>query len=76
MDDGILELSTKCDPRDGFQVAAETRAWLTAQGIELGGTQQTKTRTALEFYAAELHVGHSTASHRLTWPSQPLEVSR
>ena len=53
----ILELSTKCEPREGFQVAAETRAWLTAQGIELGGTQQTKTRTALEFYAAELTSG-------------------
>ncbi len=50
----ILELSTKCLPSEGFQVAAETRAYLGAQGIDLGGEQQTKTKTALEFFAKEL----------------------
>ena len=50
----ILELSTKCLPSEGFQVAAETRAYLGAQGINLGGEQQTKTKTALEFFAKEL----------------------
>jgi len=50
----ILELSTKCLPNEGFQVAAETRAYLGAQGINLGGEQQTKTKTALEFFAKEL----------------------
>ena len=47
----ILELSTKCAPGDAFQVAAESRAFLTALGIDLGDEQQTKTRTALEYFA-------------------------
>jgi hypothetical protein len=53
----ILELSTKCAPAEAFQVAAEERAFLSAKGIDLGGVQQTKTRTALEFFAAELKAG-------------------
>lgn len=48
----ILELSTKCKPGEAFQVAAEARADLSARGVDLGGEQQTKTRTALEFFAA------------------------
>jgi hypothetical protein len=51
----ILELSTKCDPSEGFQVAAETRAYLAGRGVNLFGEQQTKTRTALEFFAREAH---------------------
>jgi hypothetical protein len=50
----ILELSTKCLPAQTFQVAAEVRAYLASQGVELGGVQQTKTKTALEFYAGQL----------------------
>jgi hypothetical protein len=48
----ILELSTKCPPPDAFRVAAEARAYLLEQGLRLDGQQQTKTKTALEFYAA------------------------
>ena len=48
----ILELSTKCAPAEAFQVAAETRAFLSGLGIGLGDAQQTKTRTALEYFAA------------------------
>jgi hypothetical protein len=47
----ILELSTKCAPANAFDVAARTRAFLAKQGIDLTGEQQTKTRTALEFFA-------------------------
>jgi hypothetical protein len=47
----ILELSTKCEPGETFQVAAESRAFLTSRGVDLEGEQQTKTRTALEFFA-------------------------
>ena len=47
----ILELSTKCLPQDAMQVAGETRAYLVDHGINLDGEQQTKTKTALEFYA-------------------------
>jgi hypothetical protein len=50
----ILELSTKCAPSEAFQVAAEGRGFLGSKGIELGGAQSTKTRTALEFFANEL----------------------
>jgi hypothetical protein len=48
----ILELSTKCTPPEAFQVAAETRAFLTKRGVDLSGEQQTKTRTALEFFSS------------------------
>jgi hypothetical protein len=47
----VLELSTRCATTEAFQVAAETRAYLAAHGIELTGEQQTKTRKALEFFA-------------------------
>jgi hypothetical protein len=50
----ILELSTKCEPGEAFQVAAEARAFLSSRGIDLSGTQQTKTRTALDFFAGQL----------------------
>jgi hypothetical protein len=52
----ILELSTKCAPPEAFQVSAEARAFLTERGITLEGEQQTKTRTALEFFAGRLSV--------------------
>jgi hypothetical protein len=50
----ILELSTKCLPREAFQVAAEARAYLAERGVPLTGEQQTKTKTALEFFARQL----------------------
>jgi hypothetical protein len=49
----ILELSTKCAPKEMFQVAAETRAFLHASGVELSGDQQTKTAAALRYFAAK-----------------------
>lgn len=50
----ILELSTKCAPSEAFQVAAEARAFLAKKGLDLSGEQQTKTKTALEFFSKEL----------------------
>jgi hypothetical protein len=50
----ILELSTRCETDEAFQVAALTRAFLTERGIDLSGEQETKTRRALEFFAREL----------------------
>jgi hypothetical protein len=50
----ILELSTKCLPSEAFQVAVETRAFLSQKGIDLGGDQATKTRKALDFFSADL----------------------
>ena len=40
-------------PAEMFQVAAEARAYLGEAGIDLAGQQQTKTKTALEFFAKE-----------------------
>jgi hypothetical protein len=48
----ILELSRKCLPDEALEAAVETRAFLTDAGIDLGGIQETKTRAALEFFAA------------------------
>ena len=50
----ILELSAKCAPAVGFQVAAEMRAFLASRGVDLYGEQQTKTRAALEFFSKDL----------------------
>jgi hypothetical protein len=53
----ILELSTKCEPTETFEAAAEARAFLAGRGIDLSAEQQTKTRKALEFFASELGEG-------------------
>jgi hypothetical protein len=53
----IFELSTKCLPSEAFQIAAEARVFLSKHGVDVSGEQQTKTRTALEFFAAELATG-------------------
>jgi len=50
----ILELSTKCTPADAFQVAAESRSFLTEHGVDLSGEQQTKTKNALEYFSQGL----------------------
>jgi hypothetical protein len=50
----ILELSTRCETTEAFQVAAEARAFLVKSGVDLSGEQETKTRKALEFFAQEL----------------------
>jgi len=49
----IVELSAKAPPSDAFQAAAELRAFLAGKGLDVSGEQQTKTKTALEFFAAE-----------------------
>jgi hypothetical protein len=50
----ILELSTKCAPKETANVAAETRRFLVSHGIDLSGEQQTKTKKALEFFSQRL----------------------
>jgi hypothetical protein len=49
----ILELSTKCLPMDAWKVASTVRGYLAGRGVPIAGNQQTKTRTALDFFAAE-----------------------
>jgi hypothetical protein len=58
----ILELSTKCEPSEAFQAAAEARAFLSSRGIDLDTPQETKTRTALEFFSKELGNGSERKS--------------
>src|SRR5262245_12160204 len=53
----VLELSTRADTKEAFQVAAEARAYLTRQGIDLSGEQETKTKKALEYFAGTLKSG-------------------
>lgn len=50
----ILELSLKCQPDEAFEVAASAKAFLTDQGVDLGAAQQTKTTSALSFFADEV----------------------
>jgi hypothetical protein len=50
----ILELSTKCETTEAFEVAAETRVFLAEHGIDLLAEPQTKTKSALRFFANEL----------------------
>ncbi len=49
-----LEISAKAAPSEAFQVAQELKAYLSDNGIELTGNQQTKTRAAMEFFKPEV----------------------
>jgi hypothetical protein len=62
----IFELSTKCEPSEAFQVAAEARAFLSSKGIDLDTEQQTKTRTALEYFAEQLKKVKKPAGKKAT----------
>jgi len=53
----VLELSTRAATNEAFQVAAEARAFLGSQGVDLSGEQQTKTKKALEYFAGTLKKG-------------------
>jgi hypothetical protein len=48
----IVELSTKARPDEAFQVAAEAKAFLLSKEVDLTSEQQTKTKTALEFFTS------------------------
>jgi hypothetical protein len=50
----ILELSTKCAPAEALDVAARAKMFLVDHGVDLTGEQQTKTRTALEYFAGSM----------------------
>ena len=48
----IAELSTKCAPADWFEATTQSRDYLTGLGVSMSGEQATKTRAALEYFAA------------------------
>ena len=50
----IIELSTKCPPAELAEAAVEARSFLTERGVDLSGKQETKTKTALDFFVREL----------------------
>jgi len=50
----ILELSTKCAPAEAITAGRDLRKFMEGRGIDLDSEQQTKTKTALEFFSAEL----------------------
>lgn len=47
----ILELSTKAEPNESYQVAANFKAYLAEIGVPLSESQETKTKSALEFFS-------------------------
>jgi hypothetical protein len=49
----VVELSTKTAPSEAFQAGLEWRAFLETAGIDISGEQQTKTRTALEYFTRD-----------------------
>ena len=51
----ILEMSTKGDPSEAFQLAAEFRAFLTDCGISAAVKTVTKTSTALAYFSKRLN---------------------
>jgi hypothetical protein len=50
----IMEVSTKCLPKEAFQVATAFKAYLAGRGIVLGADQSAKTKSSLEFFSARL----------------------
>ena len=50
----ILEVSTKCLPKEALEFGAKFKNYLAGRGISLGASQETKTKTALEFFSADL----------------------
>jgi hypothetical protein len=50
----ILELSTKCLPADALQVSVDAKQYLISKGVDLTGDQQTKTKTALDYFSNNL----------------------
>lgn len=51
----ILEVSTKALPNEAFQVGATFKNYLAKLGVSLAAPQETKTKTALEFFKAKVN---------------------
>lgn len=50
----VLEVSTKCLPKEAFEFGGQFKAYLAAQGIVLGADQSAKTKTSLEYFSSRL----------------------
>ena len=53
----VLEISTKCEPREAFHVSAEFRSFLAERGIDARSEQDSKTRIALQYFKERLDAG-------------------
>ena len=58
----ILELSTKCAPRDAISVSIGAKEFLRGHGVDLEGDQQTKTKTALDYFSKEAKASASNGA--------------
>jgi hypothetical protein len=65
----ILEVSTKCLPTEAFQAGAEFRGYLADCGIDISASQQTKTKTALEYFGAELRAAQRASKSVKAMPA-------
>ena len=50
----MMEISTKCQPKETFQFATDFKAYLAERGIELSADKSAKTKSSLEFFSARL----------------------
>lgn len=53
----ILEISIKSEPSEALQAGLEFKAYLADKGIAITESQQTKTRTALDYFKAQIDAG-------------------
>ncbi|HEY7631284.1 MAG TPA: hypothetical protein VH817_11305 [Thermoleophilaceae bacterium] len=68
-DSRILEISTKCAPRDAANAAIQARVFLSSHGIDLSGEQATKTKRALEFFSKKLKAEAKAAQTKTAEPT-------
>jgi hypothetical protein len=50
----VLEVSTKCLPKETMEFGGQFKAYLAARGIVLGADQSAKTKSSLEYFSARL----------------------
>ena len=50
----VLEVSTKCLPKEAFEFGGQFKNYLAAKGIVLGTDQSAKTKNSLEYFSARL----------------------
>jgi len=57
----VLEVSTKCLPKEALEFGGQFKAYLAAKGIVLGADQSAKTKTSLEYFSARLESAQPVA---------------
>jgi len=57
----VLEVSTKCLPKEAFEFAGQFKAYLAARGIVLAADQSAKTKSSLEYFSARLEPAQAVA---------------